>query len=491
VPITFAIAIVKYHFFDIDFIINRSVVYLAVIASLIFLYIVLFTAISYSLKGLDDTIPAVISVSAAALVLQPARKRIQNFVDKKFFRVQYNYREALKKFLEEIDDCLDINSLAEKVVKRINELIPVEKIGFFELHPEDKIKLISQRNFEFLKNRAVTFKREELKTTLIKPVALKEYVEDGVDVEPADSGVFKKWGMALVFPFRSLQNEIFGFLVLGKKKSGFRFTTEDIDLLNAVKSKVATVMERNKYQKELVMEHLEKERLEELNKMKSFIVSRVSHDFRTPLQSIGNFTQLLIDNKNYERNTVEKFLKIIEGESNRLKLMAEKVLDFSKIEKGTFEYNIEEISLNELVNNVIESLRYQLSINKFTVEINLYNDDLKICADNIGIEAVLINLISNAIKYSAHRKFIKIFTGKKEDYVFVLIKDEGIGISKEDIDNIFNPFLRGHNMDSKKIRGAGLGLSIVKHIMDAHKGKIEVESEVGEGSSFTLLFPVS
>src|SRR5690606_11609682 len=338
-------------------------------------------------------------------------------------------------------------------------------------------------------NRSVNFNRSELKTKLTKPVALPDNVEHGVEIEYADLKVFKRWGIALVFPFRSVQDEIFGFLVLGKKKSGFRFTVEDIDLLNAVRSKVATTMERNKYQKELLIEHLENERLEELNKIKSFIVSRVSHDFRYPLTSILMFTDLL---KNSENLSIEKFhdyLKIIEGESNRLKIMVENVLDFSKIEKGIFEYTLEEINLNNLVDEILSSMQYQLKMKKFTLYQKLCSSELNICADRIGIEAVLINLISNSIKYSVDKRVLRISTGIRNGYIFVSVEDEGIGISKDDINNIFNPFLRGQNIDAKKIRGAGLGLNIVKHIMNAHKGKIEVTSEPGKGSCFILLFP--
>ncbi len=491
VPVTFAIAILKYHFFDIDFIINRSVVYLIVLGSLITLYLVLFTAISLSVKGIDDTVPAVLSVSVAAIALQPVRKRVQGFVDRKFFRVQYNYREALKKFLEEIDNCIDIKTLAEKIASRTNELIPVDKIGFFELQmPGDKIKLIAQINFEFLMNRVITFKRWELKTTLQRPVALIEHVEDGLDVERADSRIFNRWEMALVFPFKSIQNEIFGFLVLGKKKSGSRFTLEDIDLLNAIRSKVATTMERNKYQKELIIEHLEKEKLAELNELKSFFVSSVSHDLKTPLTSIKIFTDML-KNLNKSSEKALDYLNIIEGESNRLTRLIDNVLDYTMIEKGVKEYIFEKISLEGLVKETIDVLEYQVKMNKFDCQVNYYKDESFICADSDAVKETLINLISNAIKYSGEKKKISIRTFAEDGFGCVEIQDSGIGISQEDLKNIFEPYFRSGQMKTKRARGTGIGLTIVKHIMDAHKGKIEVKSELGKGSSFTLLFPFS
>jgi len=490
VPVTFAIAILKYHFFDIDFIINRSVVYLIVLVSLIIVYLILFTAISLSVKGINETIPAVLSVSAAALALQPAKKRVQSFVDRKFFRVQYNYREALKKFLEEIDNCIDFKTLAEKIVKETNEFIPVDKIGFFELRmPGYKIKLLAHINFEFLLNRVLTFQIGELKTTLPKPVALLDHVEDGVDIEVADSRIFKRWGMALVFPFRSMQNEIFGFLVLGKKKSGSRFTMEDIDLLNAVRSKVATTMERNKYQKELIIEHLEKEKLAELNEMKSFFVSSVSHDLKTPITSIKIFTDMLKALNKSSQKALD-YLNIIEGESNRLTRLIDNVLDYTKIEKGVKEYNFEKISLECLVKETLEVLEYQIRMNKFDCQVIYNKKESVICADKDAIKEALINLISNAIKYSGENKKIFVKTFIKDEFAGVEVQDSGMGISQEDLKNIFEPFFRSKYFKGKKVGGTGIGLSIVKHIMDAHKGKIEVNSELGKGSCFTLLFPI-
>jgi signal transduction histidine kinase len=491
VPITFAIAIVKYHFFDIDFIINRSLVYLIVLGSLFALYMFLFAALSFSIQGIDETIPALLSVSVVAFALQPAKNRIQVFVDKKFFHVQYNYRAALKKFLEEIDSCVDLNSLAEKIVNRTNEFIPVEKIGFFELQmPDNKIKLISHRKFEFLLNRVITFRRWELKTALLKPVALIGEVEEGVDVEISDSKIFNRWGMSLVFPFKSENNEISGFLVLGKKKSGFRFTVEDIDLLNAVRSKVATTMERNKYQRELVIEHLEKEKLAELNEMKSFFVSSVSHDLKTPITSIKIFTDML-KNLNQSSEKSLNYLNIIDGESTRLTRLIDNVLDYTRIEKGVKEYNFENVQLNEIVKETVAIMEYQLRMNRFECQVNYSEEDHFICADKDSVKEAVINLISNAIKYSREKKEIFVRTFSLNGFNGIEVKDSGIGIASEELKNIFEPFFRSKYLKGKKVGGTGIGLSIVKHIVDAHKGNIEVKSEPGKGTCFTMLFPMN
>jgi signal transduction histidine kinase len=489
VPVTFAIAILKYHVFDIDIIINRSIVYLIALSGLIITYVLLFTAITFLIKGIDETIPAIISVVIVAVVLHPIKNNVQRFVDKKFFRIQYNYREALKKFLDEIDNSFNINVLAEKIVRRTNELIPVEKIGFFILKmPESRVSLIAHKNFDFLENRSVKFSFGDLKSNLPRPVALSNQLEQGVDIEEADTRVFKRWGMALVFPFKSASDEIFGFLVLGKKKSGARFTVEDIDLLNAVKSKAATTIEKIRLQENLIIEQLEKEKLAELNEMKSFFVSSVSHDVKTPLTSIKMFTDLL-KNPVISKEKYKDYLKIIEGETDRLTRLINNILDLTKIEKGIMQYNLQPVSLEELVKDVIEIMEYQLEMNSFIPEIYLSNNNI-INADRDAVIEAIINLVSNAMKYSGDSKKIFVETFCRNNFACVKVKDFGIGISKENLENIFQLFFRAKTVEGRKIAGTGIGLTVVKYIVDAHNGKIEVESELGKGSSFTLMFPL-
>jgi signal transduction histidine kinase len=490
VPITFAIAILKYHIFDIDFIINRSIVYFIALGGLIITYILLFTLITFLIKGIDETIPAVILAVTVALALNPIKNRVQHFVDRKFFRIQYNYREALNKFLNEIDNSHDVKILAEKIVEKTDEFIPVEKIGFFLMKmPESRISLIAHKNFDFLINRSIKFNFEDLKTNLPRPVALVDQLEPGVEIEAADAKVFKRWGMALVFPVKSVNDEILGFLVLGTKKSGMHFTIEDIDLLNAVRSKAAAAIERIKLQQDLILEHLEKERLTELNEIKSFFVSSVSHELKTPLTSIKMFTDILKDQRKFSEKSKD-YLKIIEGESDRLKRLIDNILDITKIEKGIKQYNFENIYPDGLIKDVLEVIEYQLEINKFTVDASFDLKDSIVFADKDAIKEAVINLLSNAIKYSGENKTICIETFLSNGFACIKIKDQGVGISEEDLKYIFQPFYRAKNPEGTQTSGTGIGLTIVKHIMDAHKGKIEVVSEPGKGSVFTLLFPL-
>jgi signal transduction histidine kinase len=491
IPITFGISIVKYHVMDIDQIINRSVVYSFVIGVLLILYLLIIALLTNFTASIDFKFSAVLSALTIALLFQPVRSRVQEFVDRKFFRVKYNFREAIRNLFSTINEAVEINSLAEKLLKGLDELVPVEKIGLFLLNSHKKtLKIIAHKNFDLLVNRSIAFHQENLKTDLSLPVAMPGTFEPGVKVEFADNEVFKRWGINLVFALKSTENVLNGFLVLGSKRSGAKFTIEDIDLLNTVANRLTASIDKIKLNEELLIERIESERLDELNRIKSYFISSVSHDMKTPLTSIKMFAELLQYSGELKTEKSKEYLEIIDGESSRLSRLIDNVLDFSKIERGVKQYRFETIKLNEIVDHTLKMMHYQFKLQKFLVEINLTNDEKTIFADKDAVEEAFINLLTNSLKYTKENKVIRISTYFQNNFMALEVEDDGIGINKKDLDNIFNPFFRINSEEVHRTGGAGLGLSIVKHILDAHKGKIEVQSEPGKGSRFILLFPV-
>jgi signal transduction histidine kinase len=488
IPITFTIAIVRYHFMDINVIVRRSVVYTIILVGIVLIYVGLSALAALFIPQDNPAIVSIVTAVLVAVLLQPVKTGIQKFVDKRFFRLEYDYREEQKRFLEDIKNTNNIDSLAHKIVTQADELIPVEKIGFFVLkEPENRIKLLSNKGFDILVGRSLKFEKEKLKTDLPLPIALKDRIEQGVEVESADLRVFKRWGMVLIFPIKSPSGEFHAFLVLGEKKSGARFYKDDVDLINTVSATAALTIERIKLQEELIVERLESERLDELNKLKSYFVSSVSHELKTPLTSIKMFAEILKEKAKSEKS--QEYLEIIDGESDRLRRLIDNVLDYAKIEKGLQTYNMSLIDLNQLASDVLKLMEYQFKMAKVELINNIKNGKYLINADKGAVEEAMINILSNAIKYSDQNTKVIISTNISDGFVNYKVEDEGIGISKKDLDEIFNPFFRTQSGGPVKAEGAGLGLAIVKHIIDAHKGNIKVESKPGKGSTFTLQFP--
>lgn len=238
----------------------------------------------------------------------------------------------------------------------------------------------------------------------------------------------------------------------------------------------------------LVFRNVQKEM--ELAQKKADFVSNVSHEIRTPLALINMFAETLLMGRVKTEEKKNEYYGIITKEVGRLTNMINRILSFSKIEAGKRVYNRSTLDLNELVEEVHNTYSYHLENNGFEHNLELVEDILFISADREAIIEVLVNLIDNGMKYSTDHKFVAISTGVEEQRAFVSVQDHGMGIAKNQLDKLFEKFYRVPNGDVHDTKGSGLGLSIVKHIVEAHEGEIKVESTVGEGSQFKLYFPL-
>jgi two-component system phosphate regulon sensor histidine kinase PhoR len=226
----------------------------------------------------------------------------------------------------------------------------------------------------------------------------------------------------------------------------------------------------------------------QLAQIKSDFVSNVSHELRTPLALISMFSETLEMGRVRSEDRKKEYYGIISQEASRLSRIVNKILSFSQIEAGKRKYNFDIVDINEIVQKIYNTYSFHMQNNGFvfTFEPDESLPELKADSESIG-EAV-INLIDNAAKYSKDKKVIHIKTAQSNDYVFIEVKDEGIGISAENQKRIFEKFYRVTSGDIHNTKGTGLGLTLVKHIMEAHKGSIYLFSTPGKGSTFRLNF---
>ena len=491
IPITFTIAIIKYHLLDIDEVLNRSIVYGIVISILLVLYAMVIGVFVSSFHVSDQSVISAAAAVLLALLFQPIKTKVQMFVDKKFFRIRYNFRKELNKFNSQIKNFNEVHSLGEYIIREIDNLIPVEKIAFCELDlSSGKLLISAQNNFDQIANKSLRIKPETLERKWFQVAAVKNKVEGEANISTIFQNTLVRWKINLVVPIKSVNDELFGFIILGNKKSGSRFTAEDVDLLKDIGINAGSTIERIKLQEQLIREKLAAEKLEEINQQKSMFVSQVSHELKTPLTAIKMFSEMLLQNERSLSEKSKNHLEIIEGESDRLTRLINNVLDFSKIEKGVKDYSFREIHFNKIVKSVIELMQYTLKMKGFYVTTKLDDFNDLVCGDADAITEAVENIISNAIRFSSEKKEIIVSTFFNEGFACVSVKDFGIGINQADIGKIFDPFFRSEDAKSKKIEGTGLGLQIVKHIVEEHKGKILIDSLPGQGSDFTLCFPI-
>lgn len=229
----------------------------------------------------------------------------------------------------------------------------------------------------------------------------------------------------------------------------------------------------------------------ELARLKTDFVANVSHELRTPLALIRMYAETLEMGRLKSIEKKQSYYQIIKQESERLTRIINNILNFSRIESGKKQYSFSSIDLNMIVKDVIDLYEFHLQNQGFNLHVNIDKSSLKIKADKEAVSEALINLLDNAIKYCNNDKKIFVTTGKENESVYVTIEDHGIGIKPENQKYIFDKFYRVSDGSTFSTKGSGLGLSLVKHIMDSHGGSIVVDSTPGKGSIFKLLFKIT
>lgn len=228
-----------------------------------------------------------------------------------------------------------------------------------------------------------------------------------------------------------------------------------------------------------------------LAQMKSDFVSNVSHELRTPLALMRIYTEILEQNRIHDKAKKKKYFSIINSENERLTRLINNILNFSRMESGKKVYNFEMLSLNDIVQNTLTIYEHHLQNKGFELKTDLDKDLPDTSLDEEAVAECIINILDNSIKYSENVKHIIVKTGRTKDNIFLSVEDKGIGIESKEIDHIFEKFYRVTDGLIQNTRGSGLGLTLIKHFMDAHNGKIDVKSKIGEGTIITLLFPIS
>lgn len=233
-------------------------------------------------------------------------------------------------------------------------------------------------------------------------------------------------------------------------------------------------------------------RQKKLSDIKNDFINNMTHELKTPISTISLASQMLRDNTvtNTPR-TIEHISGIIFQESKRLTTQVEKVLQMAVFNEGKLKLKFKEVNINTLINSVV--LNFELRVKSKNGELisELNADPAIIKADEVHLTNVLFNLLDNAVKYSKEEPKIIISTEINERYLVVSVKDHGIGISSEHLNQIFERFYRVPTGNVHDVKGFGLGLSYVKIIVEAHKGKVKVESAINKGTKFMIYFPIN
>ncbi len=229
----------------------------------------------------------------------------------------------------------------------------------------------------------------------------------------------------------------------------------------------------------------------EFAKLRSDFVSTVSHEFKSPLTSIRQIAEMLHSGRVPSEERRQKYYDILLEQSERLSLLTENVLNFAKMEEGKKKFVLEKTDIRQLLTEITHSFQGRIRQNDFDIDLEIEESLPHISVELSALSQAINNLIDNAIKYSGEAKRVKIKAFSTTNDLVISVRDFGLGIRKEEQDRVFDRFYRGGDELTRTVKGSGLGLTLVKQIVEAHSGKVLVESQVGQGSTFSLKFPFS
>ena len=245
---------------------------------------------------------------------------------------------------------------------------------------------------------------------------------------------------------------------------------------------------RQKLALSLENEKREKLRIEEVNKLKLRFFTNISHEFRTPLTLIMGQLETLIQSEGLSLSVQRKLQRIYKNSLNMRNLITE-LLDFRKQEQGYLQLKVEKHDLVSFARDIFDSFREYADKRGITYSFHHTNQHIEAWFDGVQLQKVIFNLLSNAFKYTPVNGQISVKVASSHDMLEIEVKDNGCGISPESVDKVFNRFYQADNTPKAPMRGTGIGLALTKGIVELHKGRIELDSEVDKGSTFRVLLP--
>jgi signal transduction histidine kinase len=223
---------------------------------------------------------------------------------------------------------------------------------------------------------------------------------------------------------------------------------------------------------------------------KAAFVSNVSHELKTPLSMIRMFAETLELGRARSSEEAQQYYQIINRESRRLTRLINNILDFSRIEAGRRQYQLAETDVAEVVTEAMQSYEHQIASAGFEVKTEIQRDLPPAMVDREAMEQAVLNLLDNAVRYSNQVKRVDVSVSARGGEIAIEVADHGIGIPRSEHQRVFEKFYRVSTGLVHDTKGSGLGLAIVKHIVEAHCGRVTIESEQGKGSRFTILLPI-
>jgi len=392
---------------------------------------------------------------------------------------------------KDLSSSLDLNSIIDRFAYRLMDIIPDSRLAIIQCQDHDKATLrryyskasIENKNYLVI-NIKITDHPELSEAIHSRKTTVTFHTNSSIlPRNVADELRSTEMTPFLVIPLLAKETTV-GFIVVNK--FGFRrsFSDKEVGVCQALANLASISLENASLFGQI---NIANEQLKKLSNLKSDLLHIISHDLKSPLTVISGYAEILLDGPQKVAENWESILQEILSQTRMMARLIEDTLAISKIESGIIELNLEDLDVTYPIENIIAIHQHECRFKK-----ELPVPLLKVRADKLRLHEILDNLITNAIKYSGPDNEITISAvhEAQNGVMVIAVRDKGFGISQEEIPNLFKKFYRIKNEASRGIAGTGLGLYIVKQMVEAHQGKIWVESMLNQGSTFSFSLPI-
>jgi len=474
-------AILKHQLLDIKLVIQKGLIYTILVTFVIFFYLGIlyatllggetFTTFSYLTASLLTTFAGIFGIP-------PLKRVLEKITNPIFFRDRIPYGEAVYRLSQTLNRYLDMNELLENVKKDFRKILQVEEVHFLLL--DDNAVCAKPKEGHKRAKDIESKVPDGLRSSLY---ACDQYKENLGSI--TESTILSE--AEIIVPI-TLKDKVIALLALGKKLSEQPFFEEDVALLNTFSYQFAVAIEKAKLH-EHVKAHsveLEKEVEKRMAELKGLREDRVqmmidiAHNLQTPLTIVKGQLALM-----KAKSTDKKMLDIFERSIDKASEFIQRLLRLANLTREE-KLNKEDVNLSRLLKDIIAYFKVLAEEKRISIKKEIL-DNLHVRGDKNQLEELILNLLSNAAKYIANEREVSIMLDEAGDNAMLVVRDTGVGISKEEIPELF---MRFHRLpDNKGIKGSGLGLAICKRIAELHGGDISIESELGKWTEVTVLLP--
>ena len=472
-------ALFRYNLMDISIIVRKGLFYSMFLGLISGAYLASVYLFSYLIKNVSEAFSFVFSsilIIILAIIFQPLRDKVQDVIDKVFFRGKYDYQKTIKELSLASRSIADLDELLDQVLTSIVNVIHIKNASVYILDKRGG-KYFARRTLGINAKKAIPDNDQ-----IIRPLQLKKeaIIYDGSLKDNEDIERFmKETKAAIIFPIIT-KDELVGFLCLGEKLSGEVYSDEDIDLLSTLCNQIGVSIE-NAMLYEDALEAQKK--LYQADKLATVgaLAAGLAHEIKNPIAAIKGFSQV-IDKAVIDKDSeaIKDFQEVVPRQLDRINEIVEKLLTLSKPPK----MEKKQVDVNLLIADIVRLVEKQ-AMKQHVEIVKCFGELPQTLADPEQLTQAFLNLILNAIQSMPDGGQVEIRTRiAGPDKIELEFIDNGAGIPKEKLPKIFDPFF------TTKTGGSGLGLSVTRQIVIGHHGTIDVESETGKGTKFKLAIPV-